>query len=156
MSSNMPLGSTVMPLKIAVAWVTWCQSGIYQSGDRRRNRPLYTMAVGCKMKAQSTLCYPLSTDFTWCGIKWQMPLWQALWQTSLELSNNVVYTWTARVYKGLFLHLLPLWQMPLWHQVAHDIAILCGIISLCTELFDVSLCHPSFLTEKNYHSPLSI
>ena len=45
----------------------------------------------------------------------------------------MVLTWTATVYKCLLILLTPLWQMLLWHQVAHA-TILSGIISLCTDL----------------------
>ena len=51
-----------------------------------------------------------------------------LWQTVLG-----VIAWfrpKLPVYKYLLILLSPLWQMPLWHQVAHATAIQHGIISL--------------------------
>ena len=41
----------ILPLRIAVACATWCHSGIYQSGKRRRSEHLYTKTVGCQIKA---------------------------------------------------------------------------------------------------------
>ena len=56
----------IMPLRTRVACATWCHSSIYQRGERRRSRPLYTVAAGCRRKTLTPLCKPLSAVFSWC------------------------------------------------------------------------------------------
>ena len=66
--------------------------------------------------------------------------------------NSMIKTWTVTMCKGLLLLFLPLWQMPLWHQVTIATAIIYGIISLCI-LIDYNQLHD---TEYFNCSPFSL
>ena len=79
-----PLHGEIMPLGIAMICVTYCHSGICQSGERRMSGHLYTVAVGYQIKASITLCQPLSPAFSRSHYKLRYDtLERCLWQTQM-------------------------------------------------------------------------
>ena len=116
----------IIPLRIAVVCTTWCNSGICQSGEVGRQTFVHCHGSWIQIKAYRKRCPSQCQLYLHdVSIKWRMTLWQPLRQTQID-----VETWIVTIYKGLHLLLTPLWQMPLWHYVAHTTAIHSGIISL--------------------------
>ena len=128
----------ITPLKVAVAHATWCLNGICQSGERRRSRSLYTMAV----QVSTILLRLLEAATTELAkvldiiLKWQ-------WLVKYCLGLYLAYS-CHMMCKGLLLLLSPLWQMILWHRVAHvsailsDISFQCNVISKCCHIMQIS------------------
>ena len=65
-----------------------------------------------------------------------------------------IWCLNATVYKCPLIFLSPLWQMLLWHQVAHTTAVLSGIISLCSQVMLIlifTLVRPNWKKQDCFH-----